>query len=316
MRLQMVNTKLFIAITIFSIASQAELREKIVKNPKTGNYDIYYISENKIEISTYVPENKLNLVVQSKYSFSKKNQNISYSFNIKNSLKSKQGISSATLYVADFISAKSTDKKWQTRYPPTSNSLTKIVWRHPLGQNIPLKFVKPGQSMSGLAVTSTALPGVGMISISGGPSPILSFYNEGLTDQKLEAKLDKIRTDNSRKQVITAIPLISTQGPPDVALSLLKNHLDQMVKLKQLHVDFKNKLSPYFDGAIASLEQGNIKTAIQDLKAILKLIKKKSKIKRPLYGISKLANEVLTFDLKFIIKNIKKDTNDDDSSDD
>ncbi len=309
-----------VLIFLLGPALSVSAGEGIIFDSETGNYVITYKHAGLFKQSIFIPPNKIDPIVKSKYKEAK-NGEINYQYKVKNSKTSKQYIGSMDVKVSSVIASSfKTPKGWRKNVLPYLNNLSDLTgWGFWEGKQA-TDGLAPGSSQNGFGFDSTDLPGVGLVRLRGA-TPVLEFDGYG-PSQEISDKLEVIEQSPEVDSVKrpAAIPKIPVPDPFDAAtvLTSLQEHVkEDLVRMDQVDLIFASQLDRLFETAIAAVNQGNLVAAKSDIKELKRLLHEEHegqeqeneddndnhKDKTGL--ITKLAAKVLLFDLKYIEKQLK-----------
>jgi len=290
-------------LAVLAVAPVAARQESIVFDAQTGNYIITFEYDGQVQQSIYVPPNKINPVLRSRFSLTPSGD-IAYRYTLKNGKDSRQNVESLDVLVMSAKGATiSTNAPQYLRSQPTAETAlalsadsgkvelsTPAGWRgfvlpNPDGTGLKIGWVHwddkvvgmgipPGTSQSGFGYESRDLPGVGLAGIMGN-APSTSFAGHG-PSQEIADQLTAIRRKVHGVSRPVAVPTFAVPNPFDavVLLQRLQKHANSdLVGLKLIDPVFAAQLDLWFNGAIDAAKNNNttaLRNALQELRRLLK----------------------------------------------
>ncbi len=302
-------------------------QETIVFDTQSGNYIITYLGwddETHREVwrqTIFIPGNKIDPVLKSKFKIREKADSISYHYKLKNGATSKQAIDLLIMSVTNINAAsQAAPEGWNGSVVPNYDSVGfRVSWSYKTGAGL-----APKDAQSGFGFESNNLPGIGMVQIEG-DVPSLGYVDEG-PDEEFAKQVHDLERNNRGVSRFGAIPKIPVPAPFDVAtiLSSLQQHVNQdLVAMKLIDSAFASQLDRLFQTAIAAAKGGNTVALKGDIKDLRRMLKRehanvdkededwdkdnngKDKEKDKSRQIDKLAAKVLDFDLKYVQKRVE-----------
>jgi hypothetical protein len=288
-------------LAVLAVSPVAARQESIVFDAQTGNYIITFEYDGQVQQSIYVPPNKINPVLKSRFSLAPSGD-IAYRYTLKSGKDSRQNVESLGVLVMSAKGATiSTNAPQYLQSQPTAETAlalsadsgkvelsTPAGWRgfvlpnsEGTGLSIGWSYwdkkisgLPPGASQSGFGYESRDLPGVGFAGIMGN-APTLSFAGDG-PSQEIDDQLSEIMRKVHGVSRPVAVPTFAVPTPFDAAalLERLRKHANtDLVRYKLIDPVFASQLDLWFTGAIDAAKNNNttaLRNALQELRRLLK----------------------------------------------
>ncbi len=291
--------------------------DKVEIDDNTGDFIITYTSSKNNAINTvrWIPPTKFDVEFESK--FKQKKEYFEYKYSIKSDKASLQNITSIDIYVSQVIEGSlSQPDKWEsdvTLDVDSGNNSKLVSWETDLK-----KGLEPGKKADGFILKSTALPSIGSVRIQG-KIHILAYPDSG---PNLETKMYMLRnlfpSYMNGKRVFGIVPKITvteTTTILDILEGLLKT-VEYSLKYKLIDTVVAEKIKEYLNLSINAKKEGNNNLTISYLKDLKEYIEgddDHDEIKNTEHKNSneddkdgfKLIRKVLTFNIKYVKKLLK-----------
>ncbi len=292
-------------------------QEGIVLDRNTGNYVITYKIDDGIFASiVFEPATKITPTLSWKFEDLKENGVIRYRYALGNGRESKQGIDMFRMVVSGVAAGTlAAADNWEGSAVPTFRDsgqfLSWSCWKNPAGCSL-----APGDRQGGFVAESKDLPGIVMAEITGRARPA-TWIGEYKSSTPVGRQIDDLTTNDFVGRLAVA-PRIPVPTPFDAAAVLrsIQKHVDSdLVKLGLVTLSFAAELDRWFQAAIAAASGGNLSAVRNDLNELHRLLEREHKgldrgdqegedtkgRDRGQTGlIDRLAARVLTFDLKYV----------------
>lgn len=300
-------------------------QERIVQDSRTSEYVIEYIgNDGTLKTVRWTPATNIQVTVRSRFKQSGDRINYSYAINNhKNSLQPVLGF--RVLIKGSMEKDLLAPKNWNASVVKNYDDPTAGVWVS-WTPNRTEYSLTPGESLSGLDMVNTELPGAGM-ALARGLMSVLTYPDEGPSGALIEFMEDGgfLKKASEGVSRLAAVPRIPNPAPFNavVVLGGIQKHAkDDMAAMQLIDPALLALIDRGLTQAIAAAQGGNTPSLLHEIKSLRKLLKQeyanvdmdddgdrdgddKEKKVKPL--IDKLAARVLDFDLKYVEKRVKGD---------
>ena len=302
------GTLIAICVLLSSIAIAAPVRkgERIVRDPKTGDYTAYYLDDEAdgVEMieSPFITATKIDPRVRSAFTLVQ-NLNVRYVYNISNGNAAKQPISDISFFglpanvaISNSIVASSNgnadrieffesalsvpNKNWYGSGARLSQELN-IGWHYNNETfNISLG-IQPGETLSGFGIMSTDLPGIlGAHLIGNTKFHQFDFSGEGPDPSKTDiARQMQVIEQNDYISRNIAAPLVIVPNPYDAAIVLdrIRTHVATWPAKQLVDSVFASQLDRYLGAAAESFRRNQSKAGKENIDTIRKMLEREHK---------------------------------------
>ncbi len=306
-------------------------QEGVVFNPEMSDYTITYkgVSGNFYEV-ILVPATKIDPALKSKFKWIGNTNAVRYEYKLKNGFKAKQPIAQFITYVSNVNPGSLVDPKdWYGTIVPTGKRPgLRLSWAY-VGRDLlddKISGLFPGQSLHGLALESSDLPGIAIVEIQGDRTTTAWLGNTPEINTSVGQRVAELEANDFIPRP-AAVPLIPVPNPFDAAavLTSMQKHVNQdLASMKLIDPAFASQLDRLFQAAIDAAKGGNTVALKGDIKDLRRMLKSEhadvdkddedggkddddGKEKGKSRLIDKLAAKVLDFDLKYIQKRLGHD---------
>ena len=306
----------------FSGISYSELlftyeNDKVEIDDNTGDFIITYTSSKNNAINTvrWSPPTKFDVELKSK--FKQQKEYFEYKYSIKSGKASLQNITGINIYVPQVIDGSvSQPDKWEsdvTLDVDSDNNAKLVSWETDLK-----KGLEPGKKADGFILKSTAIPSIGSVRILGKIS-VLGFPDSGPNIETDTFILRNLLSNHSRGKrvfgIVPGITVAATTAVLDVLEGMLKT-IEYSLKYKLIDTVVAEKIKEYLNLSINSKKGSNDELTISYLKDLKEYIEgddDHDEIKNTEHKNSneddkdgfKLIRKVLTFNIKYVKKLLK-----------
>lgn len=297
--------------------------DSIFYDEANNHYVIKYVGINgQINEVIWTPPTNISVEVEAKYK-SLKDGGIKYEYGIEVNEDSKQPLVAFQFYTSltdDFYTNKPTD--WKEIIRGSYDEQKPGKWINWYTTSSP---VTPGNEIEGFEVKIMSLPVYSNIYVEG-DTEILAFPDYGPNLEVQEYFQEKVVLKGfNGKAIYTAVPLIPISEPFDPILTYTSfhNYLLEYIEKQYFDPSISISLTDASTAVLTALTANDVKGGLSNLKIVKKLVEgedenhknekghEETKNGKPQPLIIKELRKILKFNLKFIKKKLKGESDDD-----